>query len=197
MGLDGEVLLKQLFKINVKKFYTAYSFQGSDRRAQEIGRGRTSHDHWLTDGQDHGKNALETLSKGSPWAATYPHTIVNNTRIRGDPHPTQENNKQHFISRLSWVVHSTTETLPGLERSAKCKHVSKTLFSNLMFIYPALGSHRQDHGDVNTNTSYSQVLSTENRELCIQPPGLVESRSSHSHSKHMSQYGHGTFTVLI
>ena len=33
MGLDGEVLLKQLFKINVKKFYPAYSFQGSDRRA--------------------------------------------------------------------------------------------------------------------------------------------------------------------
>lgn len=33
MGLDGEVLLKQLFKINVKKFYAAYSFQGSDRRA--------------------------------------------------------------------------------------------------------------------------------------------------------------------
>lgn len=33
MGLDGEVLLKQLFKINVKKFYSAYSFQGSDRRA--------------------------------------------------------------------------------------------------------------------------------------------------------------------
>lgn len=39
MGLDGEVLLKQPFKINVEKFYTAYIFQGSDRRAQGIGRG--------------------------------------------------------------------------------------------------------------------------------------------------------------
>lgn len=49
MGLDGEVLLKQPFKINVKKFYTAYIFQGSDRRAQGIGR-RTSQDHGNTDG---------------------------------------------------------------------------------------------------------------------------------------------------
>ena len=39
MGVDGEVLLKQPFKINVEKFYTAYIFQGSDRRAQGIGRG--------------------------------------------------------------------------------------------------------------------------------------------------------------
>lgn len=156
---------------------------------------RPSYDLRLIDGWDHGRYSLETFSKESHGQQLTLMPLLTSMGV-GVVHILL----RRTVSRVSSPDYqglSTVQEKPCLSLTVQpvCKHVLQMPFSHLIFIYRALGSPRQDLRDVNMNTSYSKVLNIENIQLCIQPPGQVESRSSYSKSKR--EYAHGTFTALI